>query len=167
MWNTSSRTFHHPGPSALPTAPGMGLSWSQKQYFSIGSSPSNQHSREAYLHPIRHRPPLAHFRVRAHLFHVSIVVIPNILECSEERAIIIEEDRVCELLSPLPSPQSTHSRVKICCQLTVSDITILDLLEDLGPDARVAFFVGRHCGGLEVHDLGDAAGGGHCILRGW
>jgi hypothetical protein len=40
---------------------------------------------------------------------------------------------------------------------TVSDIALLDLLQDLGPYVRVAFFVGFDGGGLQMDDLRDAA----------
>lgn len=44
---------------------------------------------------------------------------------------------------------------------TVSDIALLDLLQDFGPYVRVAFFVGRDGGGLQMDDLRDAANWGH------
>lgn len=41
---------------------------------------------------------------------------------------------------------------------TISDVAVLDLLEDFGPDSCVAGFIGVNGCGFEVDDLGDATG---------
>lgn len=46
---------------------------------------------------------------------------------------------------------------------TVLDVAVFDLLQYLWPDVGVAVFVGLDGGGLEVHDLGEAAGWGHFV----
>lgn len=43
-------------------------------------------------------------------------------------------------------------------KLTVYDVALLDLLKDLRPNIGMALFVRCNSGGLEVHDLGEAAG---------
>lgn len=43
-------------------------------------------------------------------------------------------------------------------KLTVYDVAFLDLLKDLRPDIGVALLVCRNSGGLEMDDLGEAAG---------
>jgi hypothetical protein len=43
-------------------------------------------------------------------------------------------------------------------ELTVYDVALLDLLKNLRPDIGVALLVCGNSGGLEVHDLGEAAG---------
>lgn len=45
-----------------------------------------------YLHPIGHSPPLSHFWVGSHGFHIPLKVCSDILESREEGAIIVEED---------------------------------------------------------------------------
>lgn len=44
-------------------------------------------------------------------------------------------------------------------ELTIHNVAILDLLQDFGPDVRVALLVCGHGAGLEMDDLRDAFGG--------
>lgn len=46
---------------------------------------------------------------------------------------------------------------------TVHDVTVLDLLQDLGPDIGMAFLVCGHGRGLEVDDLSNTANLRHFV----
>lgn len=50
---------------------------------------------------------------------------------------------------------------------TVYDVTVLDLLQDFGPDVGMAFLVCRHGRWLEVDDLSDTANLRHfvCVYK--
>lgn len=48
----------------------------------------------SYLHPLRHCPPLSHFRICPHTLHGAFRVRTEILDRSEERAVIIEKDGI-------------------------------------------------------------------------
>ena len=48
---------------------------------------------------------------------------------------------------------------------TITDITLLDLLQDLWPNVCMAFLVCGDRGRLEVHNLGDATGHFSCSFN--
>lgn len=51
-----------------------------------------------------------------------------------------------------------YSNLTLALKLTVYDVALLDLLKNLRPDIGVALFICCDSRGLEVHDLGEAAG---------
>lgn len=106
---------------------------------------------QALLIPIRHSPPLPDPFVLAHLGHIPIEVVSNILETRKKHpGVFVMKYRVCT--SPQLAPSSHHRR-RIP---TVLDIALFYLLQHLRPDLRMAFLVLLNKLRLELHNLRNA-----------